>query len=75
MVENFLSIYKALPYLLRGSLVTIGLVGGALALRLTLGIPMAIGQAYGHKYSASLISLYIWGDIIRNNKDRPYDGC
>ena len=60
MTENFLSIYEALPYLLRGSLVTIGLVGGALALGLTLGIPIAIGQAYGNKYSAGLISFYVW---------------
>lgn len=60
MTETFLSIYEALPYLLRGSLVTIGLVGGALALGLTLGIPMAIGQVYGHKYSAGLISFYVW---------------
>ena len=50
MTENFLAIYEALPYLLRGSLVTISLVGGALALGLTLGIPMAIGQVYGNKY-------------------------
>jgi len=60
VAENFLSIYEALPYLLKGSLVTIGLVGGALALGLTLGIPMAIGQVYGHKYSAGLISFYVW---------------
>src|SRR5665648_916055 len=60
MAENFLPIYEALPYLLRGSLVTIGLVGGALSLGLILGIPMAIGQAYGNKYVAGLISFYVW---------------
>jgi len=60
MTGDFLVIYGALPYLLKGSLVTISLVGGALALGLTLGIPMATGQVYGNKYIAGLISFYVW---------------
>ena len=60
MNENLALIYQSLPYLLRGSLVTISLVGGALALGLTLGIPMAVGQVYGNKYLSGVISLYVW---------------
>lgn len=55
MVENFLAIYEALPYLLKGSLVTIGLVGGALGLGFIMGVPMAVGQVYGNKYLSGLI--------------------
>ncbi|HBY57155.1 MAG TPA: polar amino acid ABC transporter permease [Candidatus Atribacteria bacterium] len=60
MVENFLMIFQALPYLLRGSLVTIGLVGGALFLGFIMGIPMAVGQVYGNKLIANLIFFYVW---------------
>lgn len=60
MWESWLAIYEALPYLLRGSVVTIWLVAGALALGLVLGIPMAIGQVYGNKYIRMIISFYVW---------------
>jgi len=60
MVENFLMIFQVLPYLLRGSLVTIGLVGGALFLGFVMGIPMAVGQVYGNKLIVNLISFYVW---------------
>ena len=60
MTENFLLIYQSLPYLLKGSIVTLKLIGGALFLGLILGIPMAIGQVYGNKYIAGLISFYVW---------------
>jgi len=60
MNENLTLIYQALPYMLKGSLVTIGLVGGALGLGLIIGIPMAVGQVYGNKYIAGLVSVYVW---------------
>jgi polar amino acid transport system permease protein len=60
MNENLMVIYQALPYMLKGSLITIGLVGGALGLGLVIGIPMAVGQVYGNKYISGLISLYVW---------------
>jgi polar amino acid transport system permease protein len=60
MNENFMVIYQALPYILGGCMVTIGLVGGALALGFILGIPMAVGQVYGNKYISGLISFYVW---------------
>ena len=60
MNENFIVIYQALPYILGGCMVTIGLVGGALGLGFILGIPMAVGQVYGNKYISGLISFYVW---------------
>ncbi len=50
MTENLLLIYQSLPYLLKGSIVTLKLIGGALGLGFIIGIPMAIGQVYGNKY-------------------------
>lgn len=60
MAENLLLIYQSLPYLLKGSIVTLKLIGGALGLGFIIGIPMAIGQVYGNKYIAGLISFYVW---------------
>ena len=60
MTENLLLVYQSLPYLLKGSIITLELIGGALALGLIIGIPMAVGQVYGNKYVANLISFYVW---------------
>src|SRR5665648_570327 len=60
MNENLALIYQSLPYLLKGCVITIGLVGGALGLGFVIGIPMAVGQVYGNKYLSGLISLYVW---------------
>lgn len=60
VTENLALIFQSLPYLLEGAVVTLGLVGGSLGLGLIIGIPMAVGQVYGNKYLATLISLYVW---------------
>lgn len=60
MNENLALIYQSLPYLLKGCMITIGLLGGALGLGFIIGIPMAVGQVYGNKYLSGLISLYVW---------------
>jgi polar amino acid transport system permease protein len=60
MREDLMLIYQALPYLLKGCTVTLGLVGGALSLGFLIGISMAIGQVYGNKYIAGLVSVYVW---------------
>ena len=60
MREDLMLIYQALPYLLKGCTVTLGLVGGALGLGFIIGIPMAMGQVYSNKYVAGLVSLYVW---------------
>jgi polar amino acid transport system permease protein len=58
--KNILLIYQTLPYLLQGLSITLALVGGALGLGFIIGIPMAIGQVYGNKFIAGLISVYVW---------------
>jgi len=60
MNENLALIYQSLPYLLKGSLINIELLGGAISLGFVIGIPMAVGQVYGNKYVSGLISLYVW---------------
>jgi len=60
MTESLLAIYDALPYLFRGSLVTIALVCGAMALGLTVGIFIAVGQIYGNSVVRGIIALYVW---------------
>jgi len=60
MNENLALIYQSLPYLLKGCMITIGLLGGALGLGFIIGVPMAVGQVYGNKYLSGLISLYVW---------------
>ena len=44
MPESLIVLYGALPYLLRGSLVTIAVVAGAMMLGLVVGINLAVGQ-------------------------------
>jgi len=60
MNENLALIYQSLLYLLKGSLIDIELLGGAISLGFVIGIPMAVGQVYGNKYLSALISLYVW---------------
>lgn len=58
--EHISLIIQTFPYLLSGSVTTIGLVCGALGLGFVLGLPMAIGQVYGNKFISGFISLYVW---------------
>jgi len=60
MNENFMVIYQALPYMLRGCIVNVGLGGGALGLGFLIGISMAVGAGYGNKNISGLISFYVW---------------
>ena len=60
MTESLIILYGALPYLLRGSLVTIAVVVGAMLLGLVLGINIAVGQVYGGKWLHRVIGVYIW---------------
>jgi len=54
------AILDALPYLLQGSLVTIGVVLGAMGLGLVIGVTLALGQVYGPRVLQVPIGLYIW---------------
>ena len=60
MPESLIILYGALPYLLRGSLVTIAVVVGAMLFGLVVGISIAVGQVYGGKWLHRLIGVYIW---------------
>ena len=56
----FFHIAEAFPYILQGTLVTIVLVLGALALGFCLGLPLAVIQAYGPRPAARLVGVYVW---------------
>jgi polar amino acid transport system permease protein len=60
MPESLIAIKDALPYLLQGSLVTLIVVAGAMALGLTVGVPLAVGQVYGHPALRRVIGVYVW---------------
>ncbi len=59
-MDSLQAVFHALPYILSGSLVTIANVVIALAMGLLLGIPLAVLQVYGNKYSKMFVSLYVW---------------
>lgn len=60
MPESLIAIRDALPYLLQGSLVTVIVVIGAMGLGLVLGVPLAVGQVYGHPLLRKTITIYVW---------------
>ncbi len=60
MPETIVIIKDALPYLLSGGLITAGIVTGAMALGLILGLSMAVGQVYGKGPLKRVIGVYIW---------------
>jgi len=60
MPESLTAIKDALPYLLEGSVVTLIVIVGSMALGLALGVPLAVGQVYGHPLLRRLIGLYVW---------------
>ena len=59
-MENLIAILDALPYLLKGALVTIGLVCGAMGLGLVVGVALAVGQIYGKACVRCLVGFYVW---------------
>ncbi|MFP4392466.1 MAG: amino acid ABC transporter permease [Desulfohalobiaceae bacterium] len=60
MIEALLVVLQALPYLLQGAAVTVGIVLGAMGLGLALGLPMALAQVYGNRPLRWLVGLYVW---------------
>ena len=60
MGDYLQAIRDALPYLLQGSLVTIALVMGAMALGLVIGVILAVGLVYGPPHVRALFNLYVW---------------
>ncbi len=59
-MDAFIAIMDAFPYILRGTLVTAGIVVGAMVLGLIAGIPMAVGQVYGSRAVRTLVGVYVW---------------
>src|SRR5512139_726607 len=60
MQEYLTAVGDALPYLLQGVLVTMGIVVGAMGLGLVLGVMLAVGLVYGPPYIRRLFNLYVW---------------
>jgi len=60
MPESLTAIIDALPYLLEGSAVTLIVVAGAMGLGLVIGVPLAVGQVYGHRAVRRAIDVYVW---------------
>jgi len=60
MGETVQMLLGAIPFLLKGSGVTMGLVTGSLVIGFILGVPMAVAEVYGNKFIARLIALYVW---------------
>jgi polar amino acid transport system permease protein len=60
IMENFIVVYQALPFLLEGILTTLGLVLNALLLGFIIGVPLSIGQVFGSLWTKKIIGIYIW---------------
>jgi polar amino acid transport system permease protein len=60
MPESLIAILDALPYLLKGSLVTIAVVAGALGFGFAVAVPLAIGQVYGGAALRRSVGVYVW---------------
>jgi polar amino acid transport system permease protein len=60
MQELVETLSQSLPYILGGSVITIGAVIIALTMGLVLGIPLAIGQVYGSAFYRFIIGAYVW---------------
>ncbi|MDZ7758892.1 MAG: amino acid ABC transporter permease [Desulfovermiculus sp.] len=60
MQETILVVKDALPYILQGALVTVGIVLGAMGIGLFLGVPVAVTQVYAPRGFRLLAGLYVW---------------
>ena len=60
MAESFSILVGALPYLLKGAVVTILVVVGAMCLGFCIGVVLAVGQVYGKPWLRSIIKIYVW---------------
>ena len=54
------AVLEGLPYILQGTWVTLAVVAGALALGLTLGLFLAVGQVYGSRPVRNVVGVYVW---------------
>jgi polar amino acid transport system permease protein len=59
-MDAYIAILDALPYILKGVVLTAGIVIGAMGLGLIAGIPMAVGQVYGNRPVRTVVGVYVW---------------
>lgn len=55
-----LIIWESLPYILGGIWWTLALVFGAMFLGLCLGVPLAVRQVYGSRWTKRATGIYVW---------------
>ena len=60
MLESLSVIKASLPYLLQGSLLTVGIVIGAMLFGLLLGLAAAVGLVYGNRLVQGVLGFYLW---------------
>ncbi len=60
MLESLSVIKASLPYLLQGSLLTVGIVIGAMLFGLLLGLAGAVGLVYGNRLVQVVLDFYVW---------------
>lgn len=60
MLESLSVIKASLPYLLQGSLLTVGIVIGAMLFGLLLGLAGAVGLVYGNRPVQFVLGFYVW---------------
>ena len=57
-MNNLELIIDALPYLLKGTLVTIQLTFWSLLIGIVVGLPIAFAQVYGNKVMQGIVAVY-----------------
>ncbi|MCC8194813.1 MAG: amino acid ABC transporter permease [Deltaproteobacteria bacterium] len=60
MVDSLSNVIEALPNILAGGLVTVGIVLCSLSLGFVLGVPLAVGQVYGSKPARGAVGVFVW---------------
>jgi polar amino acid transport system permease protein len=60
MLESLSVIKASLPYLLQGSMLTVGIVIGAMLFGLLLGLIGAVGLVYGKRPVQVVLGFYVW---------------
>ena len=60
MVASLANICDALPNILAGSVVTVGIVLCSLSLGFLLGVPLSVGQVYGNRPIRAGVGFFVW---------------
>ena len=53
-------VINALPSIIQGSVVTLGIVFGALSLGLVFGLLFAVAEVYGRPWQRAFVAIYVW---------------